>query len=62
MCHWIGSHFHDWIDYNNGVAFSIGASRVTRMGSHICGISGVSKFQQVGIWSIFAQKLLTWGL
>ena len=22
MCHWIGSHFHDWIDYN-GVALSI---------------------------------------
>ena len=22
MCHWIGSHFHDWID-NNGVALSI---------------------------------------
>jgi len=48
-------HFHDWIDYN-GVAFSIGANRVTRMGSHICGISGVSKFRQVGIWGIFAQK------
>ena len=29
-CRWMGSHFHDWIDYN-GVAFSI----VTRMGSHI---------------------------
>ena len=23
MCRWMGSHFHDWIDYN-GVAFSIG--------------------------------------
>ena len=22
MCHWMGSHFHDWSDYN-GVAFSI---------------------------------------
>ena len=22
ICHWMGSHFHDWIDYN-GVAFSI---------------------------------------
>ena len=22
MCPWMGSHFHDWIDYN-GVAFSI---------------------------------------
>ena len=30
MCRWMGSHFHDWIDYNV-VAFSI----VTRMGSHI---------------------------
>jgi len=34
MCHWMGSHFYDWIDYNR-VAFSIGADRVTRMGSHI---------------------------
>ena len=35
MCRWMGSHFHDWIDYN-GVAFSI----VTRMGrtfSDFCG-------------------------
>ena len=22
MCRWMGSHFHDWIDYN-GVAFLI---------------------------------------
>ena len=22
MCHWMGSHFHVWIDYN-GVAFSM---------------------------------------
>ena len=22
MCHWMGSHFHVWIDYN-GIAFSI---------------------------------------
>ena len=21
MCHWMGLHFHDWIDYN-GVTFS----------------------------------------
>ena len=54
MCRWMGSHFHDWIDYN-GVAFSIGTNRVTRMGSHICGILGVSKFRQVGILGIFAQ-------
>ena len=33
MCHWMGSHFHDWIDYN-GVAFSIA---VARMGSYIFG-------------------------
>ena len=33
MCRWIGSHFHDWIDYN-GIAFSI----VTKMGSHIFGV------------------------
>ena len=55
MCRWMGSLFHDWIDYN-GVAFSIGASRVTRMGSHIYGISGVSTFWQVGTWGIFPQK------
>jgi len=55
MCRWMGSHFQDWIDYN-GVAFSIGPNRVTRMGSHICGISGISKSWQVGIWGIFAQK------
>jgi len=53
MCRWMGSHFHDWIDYN-GVAFSIGASRVTRMGSHIGGISGVSKF-----WQVHTQQKLT---
>ena len=26
MGRWMGSHLHDWIDYN-GVAFSIGANR-----------------------------------
>ena len=36
MFRWMGSHFHDWIDYN-GVAFS---KRVTRMGSHIFGFLG----------------------
>ena len=42
----MGSHFHDWIDYN-GVAFSIELlewdrilNRVTRMGSHIFGFLG----------------------
>ena len=38
MCRWMGSHFHDWIDYN-GVAFS----RVSRMGSHILGNFEVRK-------------------
>ena len=33
MCRWMGSHFHNWVDYN-GVIFS----RVTRMESHIFGI------------------------
>ena len=33
-CRWMGSHFHDWIDYN----------RVTRMWSHIFGIWGVRIF------------------
>ena len=21
MCHWMGSHFHDWIDYNGVACF-----------------------------------------
>ena len=37
MCRWMGSHFHDWTDYN-GVAFSSIFYRMTRMGSHFCGI------------------------
>ena len=37
-CGWMGSYFHDWIDYH-GVAFSI----VTRTGSHICGNFGGKK-------------------
>ena len=44
MCHWIGSHFHDWIDYN-GVTFSKQLQELTRMGSHIFEI------WQVGILS-----------
>ena len=36
MCRWMGSHFHDWSDYN-GVAI---LNRVTRMGSHIFGFLG----------------------
>ena len=40
MCRWMGSHFHDWIDYN-GVCFSI---ELLRMGSHIFGFFGVRQF------------------
>ena len=40
MCRWMGSHFHDWIDYN-GVYFSI---ELLRMGSHIFGFFGVRQF------------------
>ena len=47
MCRWMWSHFHDWIDYN-GVAFSIGPNRVTRMGLHIYGI--------LGVYTVFAHK------
>ena len=36
MCRWMGSHFHDCIDYN-GVAFS---TELLGMGSHIFGILG----------------------
>ena len=39
MCRWIGSHFHNWTDYN-GVTFS----GVTIMGSQIFGILGIRKF------------------
>ena len=46
MCRWMGSHFHDWIDYN-GVAFSI--ELLAKMWSHIFGffsIFTVSKLYQ----------------
>ena len=40
MCRWMGSHFHDWTDYN-GVAFSTRVpDKVTRMGSQFVGILG----------------------
>ena len=45
MCRWMGSHFHDWIDYY-GVAFFV---RVTRMRSFIFRILEVRKFRYVGI-------------
>ena len=43
MCRWIGSHFHDCIDFY-GVAISAIFSRVTRMELHICEILGERKF------------------
>ena len=49
MCRWMGSHFHDRTDYN-GVAFSSIFYRVTRMGSHFCGILSVRKIWQVVIY------------
>ena len=36
MCRWMGSHFHNWVNF----------SRVTRMGSHIFGISGIGSGKQ----------------
>ena len=36
MCRWMGSHFHDWIDYDGGCIFN----GVTMMGSHIFGFLG----------------------
>ena len=39
MCCWMGSHFHNWIDYNE-VAFSIELLK----GSHIFGFLGVRQF------------------
>ena len=46
-CRWMGSHFHDWINYYGvwGCIFI----RVTWMGSHIFRILGVRKFGSVGI-------------
>ena len=45
MCHWMGSHFHGWIDYYE-VAFFI---RVTILELPIFRLLGVRKFRYVGI-------------
>ena len=45
MCRWMGSHFHDWIDYNE-VAFSIELLEWGR----IFWDFGVRKFWQVASW------------
>ena len=39
MCHWMGSHFHDWIGYN-GVTF---LEELPKRLSHIFGISVIRK-------------------
>ena len=49
MCRWMGSYFHNCIDYN-GVAFS----RVTRMGSHI--------FRFFGVRQLFIFRVNKWEL
>ena len=48
MCRWMGSHFHDWIDYN-GVAFSI---ELLEWGHIFSGFGGMRIFWQVGILAI----------
>ena len=40
MCRWMGSDFHDWIDYN-GVAFSIELLARDRTFSHFWGKKGL---------------------
>ena len=40
MCRWMGSHFHDCIDYNGRRIFN----GVTRMVSHIFGFYGARRF------------------
>ena len=37
MCRWMGSHFHDWIDYT-GVAFSIELLECSRTFSDFGGV------------------------
>ena len=39
MCHWMGSHFHDWIDYN-GVAFQYKLVELLEWGHTFAGFQG----------------------
>ena len=49
MCRWMGSHVHDWIDYD-GVAFSI---ELLEWGHIFWGFGeGGRIFWQIGIWCI----------
>ena len=45
MCHWMGSHFHDWIDYYM-VAFSVQFLERSRT---LLGFGGLGLFWQVDI-------------
>ena len=40
MCQWMGSRFHDWIDYN-GLAFSI---ELLQLGRTLSDVFGIRKF------------------
>ena len=51
MCRWMGSHFHDWIDYN-GVTFSIeilewGRTFSDFWGTKVLHIHGKQTYQDV---------------
>ena len=48
MCHWMGSHFYDWIDYN-GIAFSI---ELLEWGSHIFGFLGYESSSYVRLTNV----------
>ena len=40
MCRWMGSRFHDWIDYN-GLAFSI---ELLQLGLKLSDVFGIRQF------------------
>ena len=40
MCRWMGSRFHDWIDYN-GLAFSI---ELLQLGRKLSDVFGIRQF------------------
>ena len=43
MCRWMGSHFHDRVDYKEGCIFNRVPDRVTTMGSQMSGFGGKKK-------------------
>ena len=46
MCRWIGSHFHDWSDYNGAASVSI---ELLEWGRAFSGFRG---YENCGIWGI----------